>query len=167
MTSRTLVIMRHAKAERPDSSPDVKRPLMARGRDDARAGGLWLAEHKYAPDVVLCSSATRTRGTWHEVAIGLVDGGVTTAPTVHYEDDLYSGGVNSALDLIRALPDDATTVLLVGHNPTVSALSIRLDDGAKRAEAGLRTAGIAVHNVKTPWSDVAAAKLAHTETPRA
>ncbi len=166
MTSRTLVIMRHAKAEQSDSLPDAKRALTARGRDDARVAGGWLATHHVAPDVVLCSAAMRTRGTWHEVAIGLVDAGVTVSPSVRYEDSLYSGGVNAALDIIRDVPDDATTVLLVGHNPTVSALSMRLDDSPRRGDAGLRTAGIAVHKVKTSWADLATAKVTDSGTPR-
>src|ERR1700742_549338 len=121
VTSRTLVIMRHAKAEQSATLPDVERPLMPRGREDSVAAGGWLAAHDLVPNVVLCSAAIRTRGTWHGIAIGLADAGVTVAPTVRYEDDLYSGGVNSALGVIRGLAAGVETALLIGHNPTVSA----------------------------------------------
>jgi phosphohistidine phosphatase len=166
MTSRTLVIMRHAKAEQSETLPDIKRALTQRGRDDARAAGAWLAAEHLAPDVVLCSPSIRTRGTWHEVAIGLAEADATVSPTVRYEDALYAAGVNAALEVIRELPDDARVALLIGHNPTVSALSLRLDEGAARSDPGLKTAGLAVHEVATGWASVAAADLTSAFTAR-
>jgi phosphohistidine phosphatase len=169
MTDRVLVIMRHAKAEQSESKRDVDRALTARGRADARTAGAWLATNGIQPDSVLCSPAVRTRGTWHEVAIGLAETlaeGVR-APAVAYDVDLYNAGVAAALDLIREVDADTTTVLVIGHNPTVSALSHRLDDTRMRAAGGLRTSGMAVHRVATPWADVAAATLTAEHTPRA
>ena len=167
VTSRTLVIMRHAKAEQSATLPDVERPLMPRGREDSVAAGGWLAAHDLVPNVVLCSPAVRTRGTWHGIAIGLADAGATVAPTVRYENDLYSAGVNSALEVIRGLPAGVEIALLIGHNPTVSALSTRLDDRTKRTTAGLRTAGLAVHTVTGDWADLRAATLAEIYVARA
>ena len=166
MTSRTLVIMRHAKAEQSETLPDVERTLLPRGRHDAEAAGRWLASRDLVPNVVLCSPAVRTRGTWHAVAIGLADSGTTVAPTVRYEDDLIYGGVNAALDVIRGLPSDVELALVVGHNPTMSALSARLDDRTKRERAGLPTAGIAVHAVAGTWEDLRAATLSETYVAR-
>lgn len=170
MTDRTLVIMRHAKAEPYESKRDIDRELTARGRADAHAGGAWLDSSGIHPDVVLCSPAARTRATWHEVAVGLVesaDADTQFAPTVQYESDLYDGGVSAALDLIRGVDADATTVLLIGHNPTVSALSLRFDDTRVRPAGGLRTSGIAVHRIITSWADASSAELIAEHTPRA
>jgi phosphohistidine phosphatase len=161
--TRTLVIMRHAKAEQLVSGADFDRPLTARGRSDATAAGAWLAAGRIAPQLVICSPAARTRATWHGVAIGFADGPVAASPTVRYEPALYDAGLSSALDLLRAVPAGTTAVLLIGHNPAVSALSARLDDKA----TGLRTAGLAVHDVTTAWADLAAAKLTRTHTARA
>jgi len=166
MTSRTLVIMRHAKAEQSESLPDVKRQLTSRGRDDARAAGAWLGAQQLAPDVVLCSPSMRTRGTWHEVAIGLAESDTRVSPTVQYDDDLYVAGVNATLELIRGLPSDATVALVIGHNPTVSAVSLRLDEHAARSAAGLRTSGLAVHNVDGDWADCFAAPMTMEHTAR-
>src|SRR5882724_1141746 len=149
--TRTLVIMRHAKAEQLTSGTDFDRRLTARGTTDATAAGGWLAAEGFVPDLVICSPAARTRGTWHGVAIGLADAEVAGSPTVRYEATLYEGGLASALDLIREAGPDAATVLIIGHNPTVSALSARLDDNAID---GLRTAGIAVHDVDGDWSQL-------------
>ncbi len=166
MTDRVLVIMRHAKAEQSESKRDIDRVLTERGHADARAAGVWLASNGIAPDAVLCSPSARTRGTWYEVAIGMAETNGSASPTVVYEADLYYGGVSTLLEHVRSTGSDATALLVIGHNPTVSGLSLRLDDGRMRAAGGLRTAGIAVHRVTSEWADLAGADLTAEETPR-
>jgi phosphohistidine phosphatase len=168
MTDLLLVIMRHAKAEQSASLDDVDRALTERGHSDARAGGRWLAEQGITPDLVLCSPAVRCRGTWHEVAIGMAEvlAEDAQAPAVVYAPDLYDAGLSAALDQIRGVEAGMTTVLIIGHNPTMSALSHRLDDARMRAAGGLRTGGIAVHRVATAWADLAIAALTAEHTPR-
>ena len=75
-------------------------------------------------------------------------------------------GVTAALDLIRSVADNASTILVIGHNPTMSALSYRLDDSRVRPAGGLRTSGIAVHRVNTSWADLATAPMTAEHTPR-
>lgn len=142
--SRNLVIVRHAKAERPEGyAEDFDRPLAERGRVDARAAGSWLTDRGLTPRLALCSAAVRTRETWLEL-------GFTDVP-VTYEPLLYPAGPRDALDLVTAVSPDVTTLLLLGHNPTMSMLSAYLDpDGATGDD--LRTAGIAVHRVDGPWT---------------
>ena len=155
MTVRTLVLMRHAKAETPDDGPDVERPLTKRGQSDADAAGSWLADEGLRPDLVLCSPATRTRQTWHGIAVAMAqaDPEGLAAPEVHYDQSLYDGGRTEMIDLLRAVPDDTRTVLVVAHNPTVSEVSVLLrDDVEGGIVAGLKTAGLAVHKADGPWS---------------
>jgi phosphohistidine phosphatase len=154
MTTRTLVLLRHAKAEPPDDGPDFNRDLAARGRSDADAAGAWLADEGFWPDLVLCSPAHRTRQTWHLVAIAMAqakpDG---TAPEVRYEQGLYDGGRTEVFDLLRGLSDDVHTVLIVGHNPTMSDVSLLLrPDPQAGNRDGLKTAGLAVHRAEGAWS---------------
>lgn len=151
MTARTLILMRHAKAETPDGKPDFERRLTKRGQKDAEAAGSWLADQGLRPDLVLCSSSTRTRQTWHGVAMGLAqadpDG---AAPDVRYERDLYDGGPTEVIDLLRTVPDGVTTVLVIGHNPTISDVSFLLRGNG--GGEGLKTSGMAVHRAEGPWS---------------
>jgi phosphohistidine phosphatase len=163
VTDHVLVIMRHAKAEQSESKRDIDRLLIQRGEADARAAGAWLAAQGISPDAVICSPSARTRGTWFGVAVGMESG----APTVAYEADLYYGGVSTMLDHIRRVDDEVETLLVIGHNPTVSGLSMRLDDARIRAAGGLRTAGIAVHRVTVPWADLTAADMTAEHTARA
>jgi phosphohistidine phosphatase len=156
MTARTLVLLRHAKAETPGELPDFDRRLTTRGETDADAAGSWLADQRIHPDLVFCSPAARTRQTWQGVSIALAqarpDGGVSAE--VRYEKGLYAGGRTEVLDLVRGVPDAVRTILVVGHNPTISEVSILLipDEQWDGQEVALRTAGLAVHHTDDPWS---------------
>jgi phosphohistidine phosphatase len=150
MTARTLVLLRHAKAETPNDDPDFDRRLTARGQADADAAGTWLAAEGIHPDLVFCSTAARTRQTWQAVSGGLSAG----EPEVRYEDGLYLGGRTEVFDLLRTVPESVRTVLVVGHNPTMSDVSTLLvpDDHWDGQEVELKTAGLAVHRADGAWS---------------
>jgi phosphohistidine phosphatase len=183
MTDRYLILVRHAKAERPEDVADIDRPLTPRGHADAAAAGVWLVHREMAPDLVLCSPAKRARQTWHGIALGMAElavtgpqsaaaGGSTSevapggGPTVQYDPMVYEGDAQDLLDRVRAVDDQAGIVLLIGHNPAVSQLSATLDPAAEPAAEGLRTCGIAVHRKTTTWrqwdSGTAALETVHT-----
>lgn len=164
MTERTLVLLRHAKAERPAGVHDIDRPLTARGHADAAAVGAWLRRHQLLPDEIICSPSKRTRQTWHGVALALG----TSGSAVRYEEAVYSGGSRDLLKFIRSAADSSGTVLLIGHNPSVTDLSALLDPAASRDSDGLRTSGIAVHRFEGAWSECApgSAPLTATHTAR-
>jgi phosphohistidine phosphatase len=156
MTERTLILLRHAKSVDPDPYPtDLERPLSPRGRRDAAAAGSWLREQGLLPDLVLCSTAVRTRETLEGLALA-------EAPVV-FEHRLYLGPAHDTLDLLRNGAPDVSTLLVIGHNPTLSMLSDLLDPDALPDE-GLATSGIAVHSVRGAWRhlETAALKTHHT-----
>ncbi|WP_433212689.1 SixA phosphatase family protein [Dactylosporangium sp. CS-047395] len=157
MTVRTLILLRHAKAADPDDyATDIERPLTARGHRDAAAAGAWLKEQNLQPDAVLCSTAVRTRET-------LADTGVE-APAL-FEHRIYTGPAFDTLDLIRQVGADVETLLLVGHNPTISDLSHELAPNAL-ADRGMATSGIAVHRFEGTWASLADAQLSSEHTAR-
>ena len=162
MTTRTLVLLRHAKADNPPAIADVDRPLTSRGHADAAAAGAWLSHRGFVPDLVLCSPSRRTRETWHGVALAL-----KKAPDVRYDEEVYAASARDLLGLVCSVEDEAGTVLLVGHNPGLSHLSMLLDDSGD-AE-GLRTAGAAVHRFDGEWAECVegSANLVATHTARA
>jgi phosphohistidine phosphatase len=165
MTARTLILLRHAKAETPGELPDFDRRLTEKGRADADAAGSWLADARLAPGLVLCSPANRTRETWRGVSISLAQAAPEVAAAeVHYEHGLYDGGRTEVIDLLRAVPDGVHTVLVVGHNPTMSDVSTLLmpfDEDARVEE--LKTAGMAVHRADGPWSETEPASMPRVE----
>jgi phosphohistidine phosphatase len=162
VTTRTLVLLRHAKADNPPAVADIDRPLTARGHADAAAAGAWLSHRGFLPDLVVCSPARRTRETWHGVALAL-----PATPEVRYDDEVYAASVRGLLELVTAVEDDRATVLLVGHNPGMSQLSMLLDDSAD--SEGLRTAGAAVHRFDGHWLECGegTATLVASHTARA
>lgn len=160
---RTLVLMRHAKAEHPAGVADIDRSLTARGHADSGVAGAWLASQHLAPDLVLCSPSRRTRETWHglEVALG------ADAATV-FDPRVYDGDIADLLELIAATGRGVRTLLVIGHNPALSMLSALLDPGGG-PEDGLRTCAFAVHRVPGKWRDSGPghAPLVATHTARA
>ncbi|GAA2579099.1 histidine phosphatase family protein [Winogradskya consettensis] len=155
MTARTLVLLRHAKAEDPGDLLDFERHLTDVGRADADAAGAWLADERLNPRLVICSPAARTRQTWQGVSVALAQAAPDSgSPEVHYETGLYDGGRTEVIDLLRAVPDTVRTVLVIGHNPTMSDVSILLRpyEGGGVVE-GLKTSGLAVHRFEGSWSD--------------
>jgi phosphohistidine phosphatase len=59
------------------------------------------------------------------------------------------------------------TIMIVGHNPSVSQLSELLDPACEADSDGLRTCGIAIHEVATDWASVITASRVATHTARA
>jgi phosphohistidine phosphatase len=165
---RRLIVLRHAKSARPDV-PDHERPLAGRGRRDAPAAGRWLRDSGCAPDRVICSTARRARETWE-----LVDGELGVVhPSVEYDPRVYDATVPELLEVVHELPDDAVTVLLVGHNPGFEELTMALagsadGDALDRARAKFPTCAIAVLAFTGPWTALAAgaARLTHFAAPR-
>lgn len=149
MTVRSLVLLRHAKADTPRGTADEDRPLSARGHADAQAAGAWLAGH-HVPDLVLCSPTKRTRQTWHAIAANLP---ADASPAVRYERRLYLGGTDELLQLLRETEDRVTSVLVIGHNPALSQLAFELDPEGGLDSDGLRTCGLTVHTVDGAWPD--------------
>jgi phosphohistidine phosphatase len=115
--TKTLLILRHAKAAQVLGLADHERPLAERGRSDAIATGDYLREQGLIPDLVLCSTSLRTRQTFEGLSID--------AP-VSYERIIYGNDVGDLRTLIQATADDVGTLLLIGHNPAFQELAIEL-----------------------------------------
>jgi phosphohistidine phosphatase len=126
-----------------------------RGTTDAPLMGKAMAERGIDPDLVLCSSARRTRDT-----LALVLPELKTEPKVVYEDSLYHASPAKMLDMVRAVQPGASRVVLVGHNPEIQSLALDLvGSGPKHFRDRLRekypTAGLAVINFASGlWSSV-------------
>ena len=146
---RRLLLLRHAKSSWDDPSlADRDRPLNSRGRRAATTMGQYLRDHDLAPDLVLCSSAARTRETLERLDLG-------TAARVLIEDDLYAADASDLFARLRRAPPDAAMVLLIGHNPGVHELAIMLTGDVERPPA-FPTGALAVVRVPAPaWTDLA------------
>lgn len=137
----TLIVLRHAKAVHELGLTDIDRPLADRGRRDATAAGEWLRASGLDPDLVLCSTSTRTRETFDRLALDA---------EVSYEPSIYTNDTDSLLDLIRQTPDEVGTLLMIGHNPSFHELVHEFTDDAPES---FPTCAIAVVDITVPWPE--------------
>lgn len=159
--TRTLILMRHAKAVPGHDLPtDAERPLAPKGVAQATANGELLVNAKLFPDVALVSPAVRTRQTWEYTVKKLHDLKPKRAlPVYRLEDSLYPASVADVLDLVRALDDSTQTVIVVGHEPTVSAAATHLaspdsnEAAFAQVRVGVPTATWAVLTAEVPWAE--------------
>ncbi len=102
------------------------------------------------PELVLCSSAVRTRQT-----LELIRPALGTS-TVTVEDDLYAASSDDLLERLRSLPDTVASVMLIGHNPGLEELALALASSGTelgRLEAKFPTAALATLTfADTTWS---------------
>jgi phosphohistidine phosphatase len=166
----TVTLLRHAKSSRDDPRlADIDRPLAERGRRDAPRMAAWMKAQGIAPDLVVCSTSVRTRETWKGVATALTAGVQT-----RFEPALYHAQDAVLLQVIQALPRQATHALLIGHNPGFHDCALSLAGAGPR---DLRQAlaekfpscGCAVLTFDVAaWTDVAAARgtLMHWMSPK-
>ena len=146
---KTVMIMRHAEAEAATES-DHQRGLDRAGKDQARVMGRLLLQRGPLPDLLLHSDASRTR----ETASLLVET-LEVAVTAESVATLYFSGAEEILALLRALPQDKSTLLLIGHNPAVSEFCQRIRGGGKPL-GPLDPAAIACFDLSRPQWDTLA-----------
>lgn len=117
---KTLYLMRHAKSSWSfDDLTDEQRPLNDRGRDEAPRMGQALAERNIQLDLLLASTAVRSLTTAALVAkeIDYPHERIVVRPDIYHADPV------TLLRVVRDSPDEAQSVLLVGHNPGISELA--------------------------------------------
>ena len=178
--TRVLWVLRHAKtvADPPPGGTDHERTLAPRGRRDADALGRRLATDRLGmdpgdvplPELVLCSTATRTRQTVELVLAGSAvapsanppahpPSSPLSGPLVDFRRAIYYASPDQVLAEMRTVPDDVRSVMVVGHNPTAHALAAGLgtdDDRLALEERGFPTCAVAVFRLPDGrWSDVA------------
>lgn len=158
--------MRHAKSDYPADVADHGRPLAPRGVREAGLAGHWLRSQAPAIDAVLCSTATRTRDTLSHLGID--------AP-VRFVERLYDAVAGTVIDEINRVDDDVTTLLVIGHEPTMGQVALGLAAAGNRdAEAAERmstkfpTSAVAVLRTELPWRrlELGSAELVAFHVPR-
>lgn len=149
---RRLVVVRHAKSAWPMGVPDRRRPLGPRGIADAPRMGARIRALVEGIDLAVISPAERTRQTWELLRDELGD-----VPDERTDERIYADWGAHMLEVVRELPDEAATVLLLGHEPGVSELVLLLADRSapllrERIGAKFPTCAVAVLAGTGPWA---------------
>ena len=158
---RRLLLLRHAKTERDSpSGSDLDRALAARGRNDAADLGGWLFEERsLLPDRALISTAVRARETWDIVRQNFSD--QMAEGLAEHLQELYGAERSQLLTSIRSVGPDPERLMILGHNPGLHDLALRLiggGDAAGRAALAdnLPTSGLAVIDFAVDrWNSIA------------
>ena len=121
MPMRQLLLLRHAKSSWDDKTlPDRDRPLSPRGRRAAAAMRLAMRDLGLLPDMVMLSPSRRTSETlealepWDEV------------PLIEPMEGLYLATAAQLLVVLHGVPETVRSVMLIGHNPGLHDLAVRL-----------------------------------------
>ena len=147
--TRILYLMRHAEAEKTnDSKTDFDRLLTARGERDARYMGKMISG---SPDLVLVSTATRAKKTaniWADsLEIHLEKPRNYFLNRVIYLNQLYQASEIQLLSVIASLKDDIQSVMIIGHNPSLSDISGSLAG----KPINLSTAEVITFTIERSW----------------
>lgn len=151
---RRLYLLRHAKSSWKDRSlADRDRPLAGRGRRAAKAVARHLEAEGIRPDLVLCSPARRTRETLERVESAFGD-----RVEARVDEALYGAGEAELFERVRSLPDEAGSVMLIGHNPGLEQLALALaseGEGLARMREKYPTAALATIDLPADrWSAI-------------
>lgn len=110
-----------------------------------------------APEVVLVSTASRTRQTlealenapvWHEW------------PNIELLPQLYMATPTQIIGHLRSLPETVRSALVIGHNPGLHELALELAGSSKpdaataRIDAGYPTGALAEFLITTSWKQL-------------
>ena len=120
--AKRLTLIRHANAEQDADVRDFERPLSRKGQNEALEMARRFQERGLVPDLILVSAATRTRETAETFAKVL---GVA-ARLLQADDALYLAEGDYILGAIRGVGPRITHLMVIGHNPGISAAAISL-----------------------------------------
>ena len=119
-------MIRHAKSSW--SNPlqsDFERPLNERGKLEAPEMGKVLKDNNIIPDLIISSTAKRTKQTAKRIAeiLGY------SAGEIRWEEKLYHCIPSVFEELIFELGDTVKTVFIIAHNPGITEFVNELSAG--------------------------------------
>ena len=151
---KRLYLLRHAKSSWDDPTlADHNRPLAPRGRRAARVMAEHLRRKGIAPELVLCSPSRRTRQTLTRLAPALGENA-----DVQLESELYAASAADLLEVLREVPDEVDSLMMIGHNPGVQDLALSLARGGSRitrVRGKFPTGALATLELDGSWRELA------------
>lgn len=125
---KTIFLLRHAKAGAADTStPDIERALLKEGKGEAKAMAKEFTAKVMLPEFLITSTAKRAVQT---ASIFAKELGYKKKKVIR-DEKLYANDSSVFMDLIKELSDSADSVMLVGHNPSISQFASFLSQSVK------------------------------------
>jgi phosphohistidine phosphatase len=145
---KQIFLLRHAKSDWSTmGQKDFDRPLAKRGVNDALLIAQYIQDMGYSIDMVFCSTAQRTKETFDLCA----DSFNFKIEKATYLEELYFGTVDTLVDLIKSLNEKFSSVLVVGHNPTMQFF---LEELTGKTLNNFSTCGLAQICTENSWKNL-------------
>lgn len=114
---KKLFLVRHAKSDWENTAlKDIERHLNERGYANANA---MSQQFKQTPDLIITSPAIRAISTALIFARNLN----YNANTIIIKQELYESSVKDYLEVINSIDNSFQSIMLFGHNPTISDIA--------------------------------------------
>ncbi|MCZ6520074.1 MAG: histidine phosphatase family protein [Bacteroidetes bacterium] len=118
--TKHLFLIRHARtAERAVDMKDIDRPLTLEGIQNASKMGRFFLLKNISPDSIMSSTALRAKTSAELMAEQM---NYDTAK-IYMSDKIYEASARTLLQIVNAIKEEFKTVLLIGHNPSISFLA--------------------------------------------
>ncbi|NKB20789.1 MAG: histidine phosphatase family protein [Alphaproteobacteria bacterium] len=150
--TRQLLVLRHGEAENGSGVEDYDRALAIRGYAEVELIAKWLQTEGHVPEIIFGSSAERAAATaFHTAGILELD-----ETQIAVDQTLYLAPKKVLLDFIATIPDEARSVMIVGHNPGLEDLVSNVVGYDSFANAGgkMATATVACIEFDGDWDDI-------------
>jgi phosphohistidine phosphatase len=149
---KTIYIVRHAKSSWDLTElPDEMRPLMEKGKKRTKRVIDFFHKNNINVDYIITSHAVRA----HETAKLLAYGLKYPFEDIKVDRQVYYADGDSILDQFYDLPERFNSIMIVGHNPTLTDLANRF---LKNPIENLPTSGVVSITFSTDkWEEVPSA----------
>ena len=146
---KKLIIVRHAKSDWSNNTPDLDRPISVRGINDAKIISKIFNSQNLRPEIIFTSIAKRTIETskiFREKSKFLFSLDCLKV------DELYDFQGNSVKSFIKNLPNKLSTVLIFTHNNSCNFL---VNDFANRFNLHVPTCGMLIFEFNVSlWTEI-------------
>jgi len=151
---KQLFLVRHAKSDKSMLSlADIDRPLNERGYSDSHTVAKQLKAELQNPVLIISSPAIRAWSTAMVFAGELK----YDIEKIVVDRELYETSVSDYLKVIAKQNDEYRTILIFGHNPTISEVHAKLNSSSLLDD--MPTSAISIFQLETDnWSEIANCK---------
>lgn len=117
---KRLYILRHGQKDESTSIDyDYDIELSSKGKEDCKKIGSILKEKEIRPDLIVSSPSIRTRQTSE-----IVSKEIGYRKNIMYNEVIYQAFLNEIIESITYTFDTVDTLMIVGHNPSLTALAL-------------------------------------------
>ncbi|MBA8666376.1 histidine phosphatase family protein [Holosporaceae bacterium 'Namur'] len=144
---KKLFLLRHGEAPLIKGLSDFDRTLNKRGTEECLYLNKYF-QNNPVPELILCSNAIRTKQTAEIVLNNLSD-----ETNLIFKQELYNSSINNLISIIEDVNDYIDSLMIIGHNPSITLLAEILSPLNKSSFPGISdyeiTAKLVVLNLYT------------------